>query len=274
MKIALLGAGGKMGIRLGRNLSKTSHDVHYVEISEAGRERLKTELNVSPSDQADALKAADVVVLAVPDTVIGTVAEKIVPTLDSGTLVIILDPAAPYAGHLPEREDIGYFVTHPCHPSIFSDEESKQARDDRFGGIAARQSIVNALMHGPEALYARGEEVAQIIWGPVLRSHRLTVEQLALLEPALSETLAASLLEVMREGVEEVVRRGVPEIAARDFLLGHLNILAAVTFGHIPGVFSDACNKAVENGKPRLMRDDWKGIFEPAELAESIRRIT
>ncbi len=274
MKIALLGAGGKMGVRIGKNLSRSTHNVRYVEISPAGQERVRNEIGVETTLQEQALAGADVVVLAVPDTLIGKVSSAIVPTLASGTMLVILDPAAPYAGHLPKRDDIAYFVTHPCHPSIFNSEDSAEARNDRFGGIAARQSIVNALMQGKEEDYAKGDEVARLMWHPVETSHRLTVEQLALLEPALSETLTASLLEIMREGIDEVVRRGVPEAAARDFLLGHLNILGAVTFGHIPGVFSDACNKAVQNGKPRLMRDDWKGIFEPDELAESIRRIT
>lgn len=274
MKIALLGAGGKMGVRIGKNLVTSEHDIACVEVSAAGQERVRNEIGVATSSQEDALSGVDVVVLAVPDTVIGKVSSAIVPGLASGTMLVILDPAAPYAGHLPERADISYFVTHPCHPSIFNDEDTPEARNDRFGGIAASQSIVNALMQGPDSDYAKGEEVARLMWKPVERSHRLTVEQLALLEPALSETLTASLLEIMREGIDEVVRRGVPEEAARDFLLGHLNILGAVTFGHIPGVFSDACNKAIQNGKPRLMRDDWKGIFEPAELAESIRRIT
>jgi hypothetical protein len=39
-------------------------------------------------------------------------------------------------------------------------------------------------------------------------------------------------------------------------------------------VFSDACNKAIAFGKPALMRDDWKRVFEPNEIADSIRRIT
>ena len=51
-------------------------------------------------------------------------------------------------------------------------------------------------------------------------------------------------------------------------------MLASVIFGEREGVFSDACNKAIEFGKPVLMRDDWKRIFEPQEIAESIRRIT
>ena len=38
--------------------------------------------------------------------------------------------------------------------------------------------------------------------------------------------------------------------AALDFLLGHMNVLGAVIFGETDGVFSDACNKAIEFGKP------------------------
>jgi len=53
-----------------------------------------------------------------------------------------------------------------------------------------------------------------------------------------------------------------------------MNILAAVIFKEIPGAFSDACNKAITFGKPRLMRDDWRGVFDRQEIAESIRRIT
>jgi hypothetical protein len=107
-----------------------------------------------------------------------------------------------------------------------------------------------------------------------MRSHRVTVEQLAMLEPALAETMCASLLVVMKEGLDEVVRRGVDRQAALDFLLGHINVLASVIFEEREGAFSDACNKAIEFGVPALMRDDWKHVFEPDEIAASIRRIT
>jgi D-apionate oxidoisomerase len=273
-KIALFGAGGKMGMRLGANLKTSRFQVAPVEVSDAGKERLAKELGWAAVDGDAALKGAGIVVLAVPDTAIGKVAHGIVEKLAAGTMVIILDAAAPYAGHLPARADISYFVTHPCHPPIFNDETEMAAKLDRFGGVAAKQAIVCCLMQGPESDYARGEEVAKTIWAPVMRAHRLTVEQLALLEPGLAETVAASLLDVMREAMDEVVRRGVPEQAARDFLLGHLNILGAVIFKEQPGVFSDACNKAIQFGKPVLMRDDWKRVFEPDEIAASIRRIT
>jgi D-apionate oxidoisomerase len=196
------------------------------------------------------------------------------PKLAPGTIVVALDAAAPHAGHMPERADVTYFVTHPCHPPIFGDEPDHAALHDHFGGIAAKQSIVNALMQGPEEHYAVGEEIARTIWAPILRSHRVTVEQMALLEPGLSETVCATLLLAMRQAMDEVVRRGVDKTAARDFLLGHMNILGAVIFEEIDGVFSDACNKAIENAMPVLMQPDWLKVFEPAEINESIRRIT
>lgn len=272
--IALFGAGGKMGMRLSANLKPSPYDVRHVEVSPAGRSRLAETLGVQAFEPEQALEGADVVVLAVPDTLIGKVAAGIADRLKPGTMVIVLDAAAPFAGHLPDRPDLTYFVTHPCHPPIFNDETDPAAQADHFGGVRAKQHIVNALMQGPEDAYALGEGIARTIWAPVMRSHRVTVEQMAMLEPGLSETLCASLLDVMREALDEVVARGVPREAARDFLLGHLNILAAVTFGEIQGVFSDACNKAIEFGKPALMRPDWKRVFEPEEIAASIRRIT
>jgi hypothetical protein len=272
--IALFGAGGKMGYRLARNLRGSRFEIRHVEVSEAGRTRLKRDLAIECVSAGEALAGAEAVVLAVPDTAIGKVAASISGRLKRGTMVIALDAAAPFAGHLPKRDDLTYFITHPCHPPIFNDETDPAAQRDRFGGIAAKQHIVNALMQGPEADYAKGEEIARIIWAPVMRSHRVTVEQMALLEPGLSETVCATLLDVMREAMDEVVRRGVPAEAARDFLLGHMNVLGAVIFKEVDGVFSDACNKAIQFGRPALMREDWKKVFEPQEIAASIQRIT
>ena len=273
-KIALFGAGGKMGVRLSKNLLKSDFRVAHVEPGAVGRKRLKDELGLDCVDIDGALDGADVVILAVPDTIIGKVAHEISPRLAAGTMVMLLDAAAPFAGHLPDRRDLTYFVAHPCHPTIYNDEVEEAARRDYFGGGAARQSITSALMQGPESAWDLGEAVAKTIYQPIKQSYRLTVDQMALLEPGLSETVCATLLQVMRDGMDEVVRRGVPHDCARDFLLGHMNILGAVIFNEIPGAFSDACNKAITFGKPRLMRDDWLKVFEREEIAESIRRIT
>lgn len=272
--IALFGAGGKMGFRLSSNLKGSQYRVRHVEPNAAGQQRLKDELGFECFQPEEAVKGAQVVILAVPDTMIGRVATAISPHLEAGTVVMTLDAAAPFAGHLPKRTDLVYFVTHPCHPSIFSPQVHVEGAPDYFGGVRAPQSIVNALMQGPEESYALGESIAKVIYQPIKSSYRVTVEQMALLEPGLSETVCASLLDVMREAMDEVVSRGVPADAARDFLLGHMTILSAVIFKQIDGKFSDACNKAITFGKPRLMRDDWKKIFDRDEIADSIQRIT
>lgn len=273
-KIALIGAGGKMGFRLSSNLVNSDFETRHVEVSEAGRKRLQDELNISCVDMDEAINGADAVILAVPDTLIGKISHGIEPQLKSGTMLVILDAAAPFAGHLPDREDLTYFITHPCHPSIFNDETDLEAKRDYFGGYKAKQGITNSLMQGPDDAYEFGEQIGKTIYAPVSNSYRCTVEQMALLEPGLSETICATLLYTMREAMDEVVARGVPKEAARDFLLGHMNILSAVIFDEIPGVFSDACNKAIKFGQPEIIQPDWKKVFEPEAIAESIQRIT
>jgi hypothetical protein len=101
------------------------------------------------------------------------------------------------------------------------------------------------------------------------------MEQMALLEPALVETLSSSCLDLVREGMEEVIKRGVPAEAAREFLLGHINIQLAVLFKELPNaVFSDAANKALARGRKILFKDDWKQIFEPDNVLEQVSDIT
>lgn len=263
-----------MGYRLARNLKKSRFEVRHVELNAAGQQRLAQDFGIQCVSADEALRDVDCVILAVPDTAIGKVAASIESRLKPGTMIMALDAAAPFAGHLPPRPDLVYFCTHPCHPPVFNDETDLEAKHDYFGGIAARQHIVCALIQGPNEAYTAGEEIARQIWAPVMRSHRCTLEQMALLEPGLSETVCATLLVVMREAMDEVVRRGVPPDAARDFLLGHVNVLASVIFKEREGAFSDACNKAIEFGLTTLMQPDWKRVFEPEEIAASIRRIT
>jgi hypothetical protein len=175
---------------------------------------------------------------------------------------------------MPKRDDLAYFVTHPCHPPIFNDETSPEAKADHFGGVAAKQHIVCSLMQGPESNYALGESIARLMFRPVVRSHRVTVEQLAILEPVLSETVGATCITVIREAMDEAVRRGVPPQAAQDFIEGHLTIEIAILFGHIPGAqFSDGAKKAIERAKVAMFRPDWRSVFEKEALDESVRSI-
>jgi ketol-acid reductoisomerase len=156
-KLALFGAGGKMGIRLGANLAMNSEfETMHVEVSPEGQARVREAYGVECVDADIALEGADIVVLAVPDTAIGKISHAIIDQVKSGSMVFVLDGAAPFAGHLPKREDVTYFVSHPCHPPIWNDETTPEGRRDYFGGIAAQQGIVNVLVQGPEKDYALG----------------------------------------------------------------------------------------------------------------------
>jgi hypothetical protein len=271
--LSIVGAGGNMGTRIGKTLERfpEKYRLLYVENGEAGLRRL-AERGRTPVPLAQAQQESEVVVLAVPDRAIRQVAAEVVPGLQSGALVILLDPAAPYAGHLPPRSDVAYFVTHPAHPPVFNDEVG-EARHDFFGGLA-KQSIVSALVQGSEADWARGEAIARDMFGPILRSHRVSLEQMALLEPALSETVAATCITIIREAMDESIRRGVPPEAARDFLLGHVNIPLAIVFGEIDWDFSEGAKKAIQEAKRELFQPDWKKVFEPEHLRRSVARIT
>jgi hypothetical protein len=272
--ITLVGAGGKMGLRLTRNLKNSEYEMRYLEVSPAGIENLK-ELHITVSDEEGAIPSADVVILAVPDVHLGRVSAQLIPGMKKNALVMTLDPAVARAGRLFLRKDIGYFITHPAHPSVFNWEPTPEAQADFFGGSLAKQPIVCALMQGPNDQYLTGEMIARQMYAPVSKSFRVTMEQMALLEPALVETLSSSCLDLVREGMEEIIKRGVPAEAAREFLLGHINIQLAVLFKELPNaVFSDAANKALQRGRRILFKDDWKQIFEPDNVLQQVRDIT
>lgn len=272
-KIALLGAGGKMGVRLATNLMGSPYEVLHVEITEEGRKRLKDATGADCVERDTALRDADVVLMAVPDALIGKIAKTFIADVKPGCAIIMLDAAAPHAGELPERADVTYFVTHPCHPSIFRYEPTREAQKDYFGGVKAEQAIVCALMQGPEAHYALCEDIARTIYKPVTRSHRVTVEQMALLEPGLSETVGATLVTALRKATDVAIAKGVPRDAAMDFMLGHLGIEMGLLFEDHPGRFSDGAILAIEKAMPRIFRDDWLGVLEPAEIMQSVKDI-
>ena len=272
--ITLVGAGGKMGCRLTDNfLKRNTYDVRYLEVSEQGCENLR-QRGVTTSNQAEVIPTSDVVILGVPDTAIKDISAEIIPEMKSGALVLTLDPAAPLDGVIAHRDDLGYVIAHPCHPSVFNWESTEEAFRDFYGGISAKQSIVVALMHGSEEHYALGEKVAQDMYGPIKDTHRITLEQMAILEPAMVETLAQTCMEVVKEGYDRITQMGVPEAAARDFVLGHLRIQIAVLFKEVNGTFSDAAYKISKRAKPILFKENWQQIFEMDNIREQVQDIT
>ena len=271
--LTLIGAGGKMGCRITNNVKQSDWKVHYLETNPAGAQRLR-DCGVSCSDVAESLPAADVAIFAVPDVAMEAVTREMVPKLKPGALVVLLDPAAPLDGKVAQRSDLGYFIAHPCHPSVFNWEPTEPGFRDFYGGISAKQAAVCALMSGDEKFYELGVEVTRLIYKPVMRIHRVTVEQMAILEPALVETLAQTCMEIVKEGHDAVVAKGVPAEAVRDFVLGHLRIQIAVLFGEVNGTFSDAAYKISKRAKPVIFKEGWQRIFEMSDIREQVRDIT
>jgi D-apionate oxidoisomerase len=272
--ISLIGAGGKMGCRITDNFLKhPQYEVHYLEVSEQGIANL-TKRNVTVGKEEYAVPLSDVVILALPDVALGKLSEQIISQMKPGALVLTLDPAAPLDGAIYHRDDIGYVIAHPCHPSVFNWEPTETAFRDFYGGISAKQSIVVALMYGNEAHYTLGEKVAQDMYMPIHQTHRITLEQMAILEPAMVETLAQTCMEVVKEGFDKIISLGVPEAAARDFVLGHLRIQIAVLFKEVNGTFSDAAYKISKRAKPILFKENWQKIFDMDDIKEQVKDIT
>ena len=273
-KIAIMGAGGKMGLRAVDKLKgKSDYEMLCVEISPVGIAHL-AERGFSPLPQDEAVAEAEVVVLALPDRVIGPVTQAIVPRMRAGAMLIGLDPAAAYAEVMPIRDDLSYFVAHPCHPPIFEADADPATRHDWFGGIAP-QHLVCALVHGPEDDYAKGEAVAIDLFGPIIKSHRITIEQMAILEPALVETTLLTLIGVIKEAYEEVLTMGVPQEAAWAFLAGHLRTELAIVFDIAGFPVSDGAKLAMEKGRQQLLLPNWKeNVFNLDKIHQSVDEIT
>ena len=271
-KIAVIGAGGKMGMRVSNNLVKTAHSVTYSEVSPAGQERV-TDAGRTLTEGSEAVRDADVVVFAVPDLALKAVTAELVPLMKSGAIALTLDPAAAYAGLLTTRDDIIQGVTHPCHPSVFVERYTPEEYADTFGGIAAKQDAIAAIESDDPAKREMLETVVRVIFAPVVDVHWVTVKQLAQLEPTLVETIACMVGALLKESLHEAVNTmGVPEPAARAILLGHTQVALANTLkGDNP--FSDACLIAMDYGKEAIIKDDWKKVFSDEELDKNLARM-
>ena len=268
--VVIVGAGGKMGIRAAEVLM--GPQPYKVLLCENNAERIRIleakGMAVTPLDAA--LAEGDFVVLAVPDALIGAISRDVAPKMKSGGALIMLDAAAAYVGDLPERPDITMMITHPCHPPFFTEQSTPEARRDYFGGTAI-QDILVSLISGSEARLAEGIDLCRTIFAPVDRALRVTPEQFALLEPAMSEIVVATAAALMKESLELAVAKGVPREAAEAFMAGHANIAMAIVFGAERAPFSDAAKLAIRWGAGYFLRPEWRRIFDRDVLTEAIQ---
>ena len=215
-KIALLGAGGKMGVapRL-EPQGLALRPRRPVEVAEAGRERLRAATGLDCVDLDQALGGAERRGArgAGPRHRPGRARDHRPGGAGDGA-------GGARRGRAARGRDAEGATTSPTSSPtpatrpIFNDEDG-EARLDFFGGIRAKQHIVCALMQGPEEHYALCEEVAREIYKPVMRSHRVTVEQMAILEPALSETVGATFALALREATRRGGAAGRPGAGRR-----------------------------------------------------------
>ncbi len=265
LTVAVIGAAGKMGMRVSNNLDLTEATVHYCEASEAGQQRI-TDLGRTVSTVDEAVPGADVVILAVPDVVLGKVSEQLVPMMKAGSVLLTLDPAAAYAGLLATRDDVHQACAHPCHPSVFLERTTVEQYADTFGGIAADQDVVAAFEGDDEAAKQRTEQVVRAIYAPVIDVHWVTVKQLAQLEPTLVETTACMIGQFLKDSMDHAINEvGIPEDAVKAIFFGHIGIaLTNALRGSNP--FSEACHLAMDYGREAIINDDWKRIWDDEDL--------
>ena len=162
-------------------------------------------------------------------------------------------------------------MAHPCHPSFLLDQDTPEARADRFGGDGGKQDIVMSMICGEDAVFEKMQETAHDMYAAE-HAYVMTSEQIAFLEPTLVELLGATCLYAMAETVDEAERRGINRDAAVSFLTGHIYNLTCNFLGYIPGKppVSDACKVAIGLGNRLVMRDDWKRIWDDEVLHKVI----
>lgn len=260
-KVFLIGAGGKMGLVISQRLKSTDeYDSFFCEVSEEGINKLRS-IGISQIADIDtSVPEADIVILGIPDKLIGKLSGVIIPKMKTGAMIIGLDPGAAYAGVMPIREDIAYFVVHPHHPYLFNTETDENGNLDLFMGTA-HQDCSCAVYKAPEGTediyYEEGEKISRIIWAPVGKTFRITVEQMGMCEPGLVESIGAPMIYALKQAYDRFVEMGVPEDALFSFLMGHLRVQIAIYFKMIPQTVSDGANLALEMAMKDLFKDDW-----------------
>ena len=271
IKIGILGAGGKMGMRIGANLKKLPNEIFYIENADAGINRLD-EIGIEVSAPTAVMGQLDFLILAVPDLYINKITTEVVPDMKSDAIVLLLDPAAAYMDQVCIREDLHYIVIHPCHPALFKDQPTLEGYNDHFGGISGLQDIVSTHWKGTRDKYELACDVVREMFAPVDQIFEITIEQMAFLEPSVVEVCGLSLVSVFKELVEEMDKRGIPKEAGMSFLLGHIKIeLAILLLGSNPA--SDAAMIAMDYGKDKIIKADWKKVLTDESLHEVLAKM-
>jgi len=66
----------------------------------------------------------------------------------------------------------------------------------------------------------------------------------------------------------------VPPQAARDFVLGHMNVNIGILFGYIDAQLSDGAKMAVSRARNIIFQPNWKDVFKPENVLREVKAIT
>lgn len=268
LKVCVIGAGGTTGYKISRNLAKHSqqYELYVCEVNPVASEKLKNE-GFNLTSVENAVPVADIVVPAINDSKLKDFTPGVLKSMKSGAAMIILDPASVVAGEIPQRDDCTLAICHPCHPSSFRDQDTPEARADKWGGDGAKMDLVMSKVRGDDESFELCRRACEVMFEPVVKSFVMTPRQMAFLEPTLVEVLGATCLMAMAETLEEAVKRGIDREAATSFLCGHLQNVAFTFIGLLGNTkVSDACKVAVDVGNRLVLRDDWKRIWDDEVL--------
>jgi D-apionate oxidoisomerase len=85
--------------------------------------------------------------------------------------------------------------------------------------------------------------------------------------------VACMVGDLLNDALQEAVHTvGVPERAARAMLFGHIQVaLANGLRGDNP--FSDACLIAMDYGREKIIKENWKSIFNDDELDHVLKQM-
>lgn len=269
IKIALVGAGGKVGQRLVKKLKDDpAYQMYYVE----KRAEVLAPYGVQAVSMEEAAREADYVVLAVPDRLIQFIAKEAVQHMKPGAVLVTLDPAATYSGAIPELPHLKYLVIHPNHPSVFTSSSDPEVTKDYWGGVAP-MDIVCSLVRGEPEDKPDLEALARKMFAPVLKVFWITPEQMCMLEPGVVELVTAPLFEAMREAMERIIEMGVPREVAHSFVTGHLRPQLHTSFGDAdPNNMSDGAKEALKKGMELIMKPGWKDEVLNIEFIKNFTR--
>ena len=260
--VSVIGATGVFGAQVVKNLLRGDRKEKYqVLICKTTGQSFGKVGELEAVELDEAIPKSDFIILCVEDFEIKDYSNKIVPLMKPGATMILVDASAAYIGDLMMKDGCSFVMVHPCHPPLFGPPEEKG------------EDIVVCLIKGNESAFEEAKNVCIDMFESVKKVHRVTVEQMVLLEPAAAEIIFNPAALLIKRTIDKVISMGVPKETAESFLLGHALTGLKIVFGKDPHGWTRTADAAAKIGFDLIINKNWEKIFDREELKHLIRRI-